>query len=71
MNNPLIKKIEEQQIKIDALEYLITKINLDPIINDLDYFINRFKEHATLKEHRATLIEVWEKINIPYKWEEE
>ena len=66
-----MKIVEEQQRKIDALEYLITKINLEPVINDLDYFIGYLSPNESLESHRSTLIEVWEKLNTPHKWEEE
>ena len=69
MSEALIKLVEKQQLQIDALEYLMTKISLEPVIEDLDYFISRLRVNPVLESHRAVLIEMWEKINIPQKWE--
>ncbi len=61
----------KQGQQIEALEYLIRKVELEPVINDLDYCIATYGKNPTLESHRRVLVECWEKVNQPYKWDQE
>jgi len=71
MTDELLKIVESQQMKIDALEYLMTKIDLEPILEDLNYFISTYGKNPMLQNHRDVLIKTWEDINAPHKWEQD
>ena len=60
----------KQGQQIEALEYLIRKVELEPVINDLDYCIATYGKNPILESHRRVLVECWEKVNQPYKWDQ-
>jgi len=61
----------KQGLQIEALEYLISKVELEPVIESLDYCISTYGDHPILESHRRVLIECWEKVNQPYKWDQD
>ena len=63
--------IRDLMVKSEALEFLIRKVELEPVIEDLDYCIAKYGKNPTLESHRRVLVECWEKVNQPYKWDQE
>jgi hypothetical protein len=61
----------KQGQQIEALEFLIRKVELEPVIEDLDYCIAKYGKNPTLESHRRVLVECWEKVNQPYKSDQE
>ena len=60
----------KQGLQIEALDYLVNNIDLERVIDNLDYAITKYGANPTLESHKKCLVESWERVYHPSKWEQ-